>query len=329
MIYLIGKILTFILISLVAGWLLGSAWYRLQLRRSNDRYVQLRAEFDSANQSQQDLLLSKERGLMQENHRRRELESAVDEAVTARMLAEQRLQSLEESLDRETGSVQELDMELRTLRESHQKTMNRLRELEESGAADPGHSAAVAAALRETATRLEQELSGLRSQNAQLESDLRIARGRTEAAESERLELRMRVESGLLEREDLQRRIRLLEDGGRMRVQAILPPLPASQITAPLAARLQTGQSAAVLLQERPNRVDDLTCIAGIGRKLEKLLNGLGIWQLEQLAALSPEQICWVDEKLSFRGRIHRENWVGQAGTMLATRGAMSAPEST
>lgn len=325
MIYLIGKILAFIAVALIVGWLLGSAWYRTQLRRSNDRYTQLQAEFDTTHQSQQDLLLSKERGLLQESHRRRELESAVEEEVAGRTLAEQRTQALEKSLDREARSVQKLDAELRTLRESHQKTMSRLREMEENETADPR----IAAALKDAVERLEEELSVARSQAMQLESDLRTARGRTEAAESERLELRIRIESGLAEREDLQRRIRLLEDGGRVRMRTIAQPSPATRITAPLAERLSLGQAAAVLLDERPNRVDDLTQITGIGRKLEKMLNGLGIWQLEQLASLSPEQICWVDEKPSFRGRIHRENWVGQAGTMVAIRGAISAPDVT
>lgn len=317
MIYLISKIIAFIGLSLGIGWLLGSAWYRLQLRRSTEQYAQLRSEFETSNQSQQDLLLSKERGLMEENHRRRELENVLEESANARALAEQRLVALETSLERETQTVQGLDAELRALRETHQKTVSRLRELEEQGAGDPARIGELQSAL----IRLESELASAHARAAQLESDLRIARGRAETAESERLDLRVRLESGLVEREDLQRRIRLLEDGNRSRTMAIVPPLPTTQITAPLGDRNPAQQTGvAVLFEERPNRVDDLTQIAGIGRKLEKMLNGLGIWQLDQLAALSPEQICWVDEKLSFRGRIHRENWVGQAGAMLAVR---------
>ncbi len=323
MIYLISKILLFVLLSLGIGWLLGSAWYRMQLRRSKQQFEQLRTEFETSNQSQQDLLFSKERGLLEENQRKRELESALEESLGLRAQANQRLEALEDSLERETRSMQSLDAELRAIRETHQKAVNCLRELEESGLGEGSKSMELQASLR----RLENGEATAQARLAQLESDLRIARARTETAESERLELRMRVESGLAEREDLQRRIRLLEEGGKTRTLAMVPPLPALQVTAPLADRDALGQQVAVLLEERPNRVDDLTQIAGIGRKLEKMLNGLGIWQLEQLARLSPEQICWVDEKLSFRGRIHRENWVGQAGAMLAA-GNSRSPES-
>lgn len=327
MIYLISKIIAFIALSLGIGWWLGSAWYRLQLRRSTAQYEQLRSEFETSNQAQQDLLLSKERGLMEESHRRRELESVLDESAGALALAEQRLVALETSLERETQTVQGLDAELRTLRETHQKTVSRLRELEEHGA---GHPARITE-LQGATIRLETELAAASARAAQLESDLRIARGRAETAESERFDLRVRLESGLLEREDLQRRVRLLEDGNRSRNTAILSPLPTMQITAPFGERHPAQAAVAVLLEERPNRVDDLTQIAGIGRKLEKMLNGLGIWQLDQLAALSPEQIRWVDEKLSFGGRIHRENWVAQAGAMLEareTRGSAGAAQA-
>lgn len=63
---------------------------------------------------------------------------------------------------------------------------------------------------------------------------------------------------------------------------------------------------------------DDLTMIGGIGPKIQVLLNELGIWHYDQIAAWSPENVAWVDEHLNFNGRIAREGWVGQAAVLVA-----------
>lgn len=61
---------------------------------------------------------------------------------------------------------------------------------------------------------------------------------------------------------------------------------------------------------------DDLTAIGGIGPKIEKVLNELGIYHYDQIAEWSPENIEWVDEHLAFQGRIEREQWVQQASSL-------------
>lgn len=63
----------------------------------------------------------------------------------------------------------------------------------------------------------------------------------------------------------------------------------------------------------RPHLPDDLKAISGVGPKLEKVLNDLGIWTYGQVAAWSDEQIAWLDEHLGFPGRIGRDDWIGQA----------------
>lgn len=69
---------------------------------------------------------------------------------------------------------------------------------------------------------------------------------------------------------------------------------------------------------DKPATPDDLKAISGIGPKLEQVLNGLGIWTYGQVAAWSPEEIAWVDDMLGFRGRIGRDDWVGQATALSA-----------
>lgn len=63
----------------------------------------------------------------------------------------------------------------------------------------------------------------------------------------------------------------------------------------------------------RPSTPDDLKLIVGVGPKLEKVLNGLGVWTFEQVAAWSPEETAWVDDYLGLSGRIARDGWVAQA----------------
>ncbi|MCB1832880.1 MAG: hypothetical protein KDH19_05485, partial [Geminicoccaceae bacterium] len=58
---------------------------------------------------------------------------------------------------------------------------------------------------------------------------------------------------------------------------------------------------------------DDLKKIKGIGPKLERKLHSLGITRFDQVAAFTRDDIERVDNELDFKGRIHRENWIGQA----------------
>jgi len=53
-----------------------------------------------------------------------------------------------------------------------------------------------------------------------------------------------------------------------------------------------------------------------VGPKLETVLNDMGFWHFDQIAAWGPAEIAWVDARLSFKGRIERDDWVGQAGEL-------------
>lgn len=58
---------------------------------------------------------------------------------------------------------------------------------------------------------------------------------------------------------------------------------------------------------------DDLKLLSGVGPALEKKLHENGVTSFAQIAAWGPAEIEEFDEKLSFKGRIERENWVEQA----------------
>lgn len=67
---------------------------------------------------------------------------------------------------------------------------------------------------------------------------------------------------------------------------------------------------------------DDLKVIRGIGPKIEQTLHQLGIYRLEQIAKLTPENAVWLDRHLKFPGRVGREKWVLQARNLLQERAA-------
>ena len=63
---------------------------------------------------------------------------------------------------------------------------------------------------------------------------------------------------------------------------------------------------------------DDLTRIKGIGPKLSTLLHELGIFHFKQIAAWDAPQAAWIDDYLAFKGRVTREDWIGQAKAFCA-----------
>ena len=69
-------------------------------------------------------------------------------------------------------------------------------------------------------------------------------------------------------------------------------------------------------------KADDLTRIKGIGPKLSARLNDLGIYHFKQIASWSDSEAKWVEDFLSFKGRVGRENWITQARVLTANGSA-------
>jgi predicted flap endonuclease-1-like 5' DNA nuclease len=91
----------------------------------------------------------------------------------------------------------------------------------------------------------------------------------------------------------------------------------------------QLHPSDAVLAElegEQPEQIekpadggDDLTAIAGIGPRIAEVLNSLGIWTYAQISTWKPANETWVENHLSFKGRVGREKWVEQASALMAS----------
>ena len=70
----------------------------------------------------------------------------------------------------------------------------------------------------------------------------------------------------------------------------------------------------ASLLAERPEEVDDLKTIKGVGPVMEQVLNDKGVYLFHQIANFTPRDVAWVNEAIeAFPGRIERDEWVKQA----------------
>ncbi|MEZ5855315.1 MAG: 30S ribosomal protein S2 [Hyphomicrobiaceae bacterium] len=58
---------------------------------------------------------------------------------------------------------------------------------------------------------------------------------------------------------------------------------------------------------------DDLKRISGVSPKLEQSMNDLGVYHFWQLAELDADAVTALDTALETRGRVLRDDWVGQA----------------
>lgn len=79
------------------------------------------------------------------------------------------------------------------------------------------------------------------------------------------------------------------------------------------AAKPAKASAGPARLKKADGKADDLKLISGVGPKLEKTLNGLGFWHFSQIAKWTKKDIAIVDDELSFKGRIERDDWVIQA----------------
>ena len=90
-------------------------------------------------------------------------------------------------------------------------------------------------------------------------------------------------------------------------------PKKAAKAAAPKAAATKTKKPRGV---KAPKVPDDLKLISGVGPKLEGTLNELGIYKFSQIAKWTKAEIDWVDDYLSFKGRIERDDWIKPAGAL-------------
>ena len=87
------------------------------------------------------------------------------------------------------------------------------------------------------------------------------------------------------------------------------PKKDAPKAAAPKAEKPKAAPKAA----KAEAGADDLTKISGVGPVIVKKLHALGVTTFAQIAAWTPEDIAEMDDKLNFKGRIDRDEWLKQA----------------
>lgn len=88
------------------------------------------------------------------------------------------------------------------------------------------------------------------------------------------------------------------------------------------AAEAPAAEAAkpANLLDAPKGEADDLTRISGVGPKLLEKLNDNGVYHFWQIQEWGPSEIAFMDDQLSFKGRIERDEWIKQATEFAAEK---------
>ena len=100
--------------------------------------------------------------------------------------------------------------------------------------------------------------------------------------------------------------------------EAVAPTATAEPKAIAEDASAEGTRPANLLTEARGGQPDDLKMISGVGPKLEGLLHANGVFHFDQIAAWGDDEIAYMDDKLSFKGRIARDNWIEQAKTFAA-----------
>ncbi|MHA1190027.1 MAG: NADH-quinone oxidoreductase subunit NuoE [Alphaproteobacteria bacterium] len=92
---------------------------------------------------------------------------------------------------------------------------------------------------------------------------------------------------------------------------------PAPAKSAPVSSGASESEPA--LLASAPDGgADNLKEISGVGPKLESTLNEMGIYTFAQITEWTDDHVAWVDARLTFKGRIVRDDWIGQAKALAS-----------
>ena len=93
---------------------------------------------------------------------------------------------------------------------------------------------------------------------------------------------------------------------------------PAAKAASKTADKTAAKPAAKAAAKPAADFKDDLKLISGVGPALEKKLVALGVTSLKDVAKFKKADIARIDEELNFKGRIDREDWIGQAKDLIA-----------
>lgn len=104
-----------------------------------------------------------------------------------------------------------------------------------------------------------------------------------------------------------------------------VPPLPEpadmpSSIEPILPVAIEFDRDLGLIYRKSPPVVDDLTQIRGVSGALAVRLNELGVYTFRQIAAWDENQLREFSQRLAFKDRITREQWIQQARSLNEAR---------
>jgi predicted flap endonuclease-1-like 5' DNA nuclease len=176
-------------------------------------------------------------------------------------------------------------------------------------------------ALADERDRLRTELGAARDAHAELEASLAECRKLADARASRVRELDQ-AEAGSRQRiARLEGELASAKGAAEAQAPPDRPTAPAAApqtVAAPAATPAEGHGGTPAWLAGPEGQADDLQRIRGIGPSIEKTLHELGIHHFRQIAGFTPDNVAWVSQRLRFKGRIEREDWIGQAKKLVA-----------
>jgi predicted flap endonuclease-1-like 5' DNA nuclease len=107
------------------------------------------------------------------------------------------------------------------------------------------------------------------------------------------------------------------------------PPEPLINRTEAIKSAHREGDEANLLTHAAFGAADDLEQIVGVGPMLNDLLNDIGVFYFWQIAEWTDADVAYVDGKLNhFKGRIERDDWVGQSRQLSALPTSAKRPQA-
>lgn len=210
-----------------------------------------------------------------------------------------------------------LDTSVGTIR-NEMRGQNRLEPLERRLMAiqEAVHNSPVSEVSREDLTALEDRLTSIEYGITALHHMLRSRSDHRPENDSPR----PRIDTAALEARSASRTTRPLPSA---EMQAL-----ASRRAEAIAKARKPDDQANLLTHAAFGEGDDLALIVGVGPILTELLHEVGVFYFWQIAEWTDDDVAYVDEKLlHFKGRIERDDWVGQSKVLAEMPGAAPRPE--
>jgi hypothetical protein len=178
--------------------------------------------------------------------------------------------------------------------------------------------------------QLEARLAEAEGGHKALQEELAQAGQAGQAAQAEVLASRKREQELRSKLEAREAEVARLSAELEARRAQFAMPLPPDTVSSPLTpgpleVAEPEGGAPPPGLAAPQGAADDLKRISGVGHNIERALNENGIYHYRQIAELAPANLLWLDRHLRLRGRIEREDWIGQAKALMA-QGDLAEP---